>query len=260
MSQGELIFVVRESPDGGYEARALGRSIFTQADSIEELREKVGDEVRAHFAVTPAPSVVLLQFVREEVTLAKNVSMSVGGSTSQASELSKDGKKLALDYFNHVETQVGLAATTAYLVLVADTILIGSFVAIFKDSVRSSAWADTAGMLLAVGMIIALVTVTPHMWKKTGTVFYYLTVARMRDGDYAEAFSREDRNRNLYAELLKQVQGKCQHLRRMFLGTIFAIIFLVLGTAVMLYAFIRIEMPPAGTQSSSPTYQRPLFH
>ena len=31
----EIIFVVEESLDGGYEAKALGHSIFIEADSID---------------------------------------------------------------------------------------------------------------------------------------------------------------------------------------------------------------------------------
>ena len=45
----ELIFLVEESPEGGYEARALGESIYTEADTLEELREVVTDAVRCHF-------------------------------------------------------------------------------------------------------------------------------------------------------------------------------------------------------------------
>ena len=37
MAQSEIVFTVHESPADGYEARALGYSIFTQADSMEEL-------------------------------------------------------------------------------------------------------------------------------------------------------------------------------------------------------------------------------
>jgi len=33
----EIIFLVEDDPEGGYVARALGESIFTQADSIQEL-------------------------------------------------------------------------------------------------------------------------------------------------------------------------------------------------------------------------------
>jgi hypothetical protein len=45
----EIIFVVEESPEGGYEAKALGHSIFTQGETLEEVREAVKDAVRCHF-------------------------------------------------------------------------------------------------------------------------------------------------------------------------------------------------------------------
>ena len=45
----EIIFSVEESPEGGYMARALGASIFTEADDLGDLHEKVRDAVRCHF-------------------------------------------------------------------------------------------------------------------------------------------------------------------------------------------------------------------
>ena len=45
----EIIFEVQEAPEGGYTARALGYSIFTEADTFDELREMARDAVRAHF-------------------------------------------------------------------------------------------------------------------------------------------------------------------------------------------------------------------
>jgi hypothetical protein len=63
----ELIFLVEEAPDGGYTARALGESIFTEADSMKELHGQVRDAVRCHFDEGEAPKVVRLHFVREEV-------------------------------------------------------------------------------------------------------------------------------------------------------------------------------------------------
>ncbi len=45
----EIIFAVEESPEGGYEARALGHSIYTQAATLEELKEMLRDAVRCHF-------------------------------------------------------------------------------------------------------------------------------------------------------------------------------------------------------------------
>ena len=52
----EIIFNVEESPEGGYEAKALGYSIFTQADSMTELREMVKDAVQCHFEDNERPT------------------------------------------------------------------------------------------------------------------------------------------------------------------------------------------------------------
>jgi hypothetical protein len=65
--ESEIIFAVEESPEGGYEARALGHSIFTQADSLAELRLMVQDAVRCHFDEDSRPRVVRLHLVKDEV-------------------------------------------------------------------------------------------------------------------------------------------------------------------------------------------------
>jgi len=45
----EIIFIVEEAPEGGYTARAVGESIFTQAEDPGLLQERVRDAVRCHF-------------------------------------------------------------------------------------------------------------------------------------------------------------------------------------------------------------------
>ena len=52
----EIIFLAEEAPEGGYNARALGASIFTEADSLAELHEQVRDAVRCHFGESQAES------------------------------------------------------------------------------------------------------------------------------------------------------------------------------------------------------------
>ena len=66
----ELIFLVEDAPEGGYTARALGVSIFTEADDLPNLREQVRDAVRCHFDDGQGPKVIRLHFVREEVIAA----------------------------------------------------------------------------------------------------------------------------------------------------------------------------------------------
>jgi predicted RNase H-like HicB family nuclease len=69
MNVAEIIFEVREDEtDGGYGARALGHDIFTQADSVEELRVLVKDAVHCHFGDRPdRPKVIRLHIVRDEM-------------------------------------------------------------------------------------------------------------------------------------------------------------------------------------------------
>ena len=66
----ELIFLVEAAPEGGYTARALGESIFTEADDLDGLREQVRDAVRCHFDEGQKPRLIRLHFVREEVFAA----------------------------------------------------------------------------------------------------------------------------------------------------------------------------------------------
>ncbi len=66
----ELIFLVEEAPEGGYTARALGQSIFTEADTLDELRANIREVVECHYDEGQAPSVLRLHMVRDEVLAA----------------------------------------------------------------------------------------------------------------------------------------------------------------------------------------------
>jgi len=57
----ELIFTVENAPEGGYTARALGASIFAEADDLENLRQEVRDAVRCHFEEGQGPKVIRLR-------------------------------------------------------------------------------------------------------------------------------------------------------------------------------------------------------
>jgi hypothetical protein len=68
--QNEVIFLISDSPEGGFEARALGHSIYTEADTHDALRDMVRDAVACHFDEAERPGVIRLHFVREEVLAA----------------------------------------------------------------------------------------------------------------------------------------------------------------------------------------------
>lgn len=63
----EIFFVVEDAPEGGFTAKALGESIFTEADSLEELHVNVRDAVKCHFDEDMVPKMIRLHFVHEEV-------------------------------------------------------------------------------------------------------------------------------------------------------------------------------------------------
>ena len=63
-----VLEVLQDEVDGGYTASALGLGIHTEADTLEELRENVKEAVDCYFDEnTPAPKVIRLHFVRDEV-------------------------------------------------------------------------------------------------------------------------------------------------------------------------------------------------
>ena len=52
----EIVFLVEEAPEGGYTARALGYSIYTEADTWEELKPAIQDALSCHFEENDRPN------------------------------------------------------------------------------------------------------------------------------------------------------------------------------------------------------------
>jgi len=65
----EIIFIIEESPEGGYEARSLGHSVFTEGETIEELKENIKEAVRCHFE-EDMPKIIRLHYIKEEIIAA----------------------------------------------------------------------------------------------------------------------------------------------------------------------------------------------
>lgn len=63
----EVIFLIEDAPEGGFTARALGVSIITQAETMDELRRVVREAVACHFDEAEAPRVIRLHYVRDEI-------------------------------------------------------------------------------------------------------------------------------------------------------------------------------------------------
>lgn len=63
----ETIFLVEESAEGGYEARALGYSIYTEGETLGQLKEAIKDAVRCHFEEKEMPHMIRIHLVKDEV-------------------------------------------------------------------------------------------------------------------------------------------------------------------------------------------------
>ncbi|MFC2009031.1 type II toxin-antitoxin system HicB family antitoxin [Chloroflexota bacterium] len=63
----EILFLVEESPEGGYEAHAPGFSIYAQGETFEDVKQMAVDAVRCHFDEDEVPSLIRLHTVKEEV-------------------------------------------------------------------------------------------------------------------------------------------------------------------------------------------------
>ena len=63
----EIFFLVEEAIEGGYNARAIGESIFTEGDTLDELKSNIRDAVHCHFDEDKLPKIIRLHLVKEEV-------------------------------------------------------------------------------------------------------------------------------------------------------------------------------------------------
>lgn len=63
----EIIFIIEESNEGGFEARALGHSIFTEAEDMVSLKKAIKDAVICHFDKDNKPKIIRLHLVKDEL-------------------------------------------------------------------------------------------------------------------------------------------------------------------------------------------------
>jgi hypothetical protein len=66
----EILFLVEQAQEGGFTARSMSESIFTEADTLPELRKMVQDAVHCHFEESAMPKIIRLHIVQEEMLAA----------------------------------------------------------------------------------------------------------------------------------------------------------------------------------------------
>jgi len=66
----EILFIVEDATEGGYTARAVDASIFSEADDLDQLRAAIREAVRCHFEDADRPKVIRLHLIHDEVIAA----------------------------------------------------------------------------------------------------------------------------------------------------------------------------------------------
>ena len=63
----EVFFLIEEALEGGYIAKAIGESIFTEAETMDELKANIREAVHCHFDDDKLPKIIRLRLVKEEI-------------------------------------------------------------------------------------------------------------------------------------------------------------------------------------------------
>jgi len=63
----EIIFLIEEAAEGGFIAKALGESIFTEGETIEEVKSNIKEAVECHFNEADLPKLIRLHIVKDEL-------------------------------------------------------------------------------------------------------------------------------------------------------------------------------------------------
>lgn len=63
----EIIFLIEETAEGGYSAKALGESIFTEGETLDDVKLNIKEAVECHFEETQLPNLIRLHIVKDEL-------------------------------------------------------------------------------------------------------------------------------------------------------------------------------------------------
>jgi predicted RNase H-like HicB family nuclease len=67
IKNSEIIFVIEEAVEGGYTARALGASIFTEGETLSEVKNNIREAINCHFEENEMPKIIRLHIVKDEL-------------------------------------------------------------------------------------------------------------------------------------------------------------------------------------------------
>ncbi len=63
----EIIFLIEEAMEGGYTAKAIGEGIFTEGDTLEEIKHNITEAIECHFEDDKKPKLIRLYTIKEQM-------------------------------------------------------------------------------------------------------------------------------------------------------------------------------------------------
>ena len=60
--ENEIIFIVEDSLEGGYEAKDIGESIFTEADTYDDIKNNIREAVLCYFDENNVPKLIRIHY------------------------------------------------------------------------------------------------------------------------------------------------------------------------------------------------------
>ena len=200
------------------------------------------------------------------------MTLATGGSA--AAPLTDEVRGIALAHFEHVEKQVGLATTTAALIVTATALLLNAYLLIAKNFDMFTASKSlgereaffVSGVSLVVGAILSLIAVFPNLSSRwfalsdIQSLLFFGTVGQMSRDEYLGRFEYTGKNNGFDREILVQTWAKSRWLIRMFrftqAGIVFVIAGAIIGACVLVYDVAILEAPviiPAVNQPAPAT-------
>lgn len=61
--------MVEEVLEGGYNAKAIGESIYTEADTMDQIKVNIKEAVECHFEENKKPKLIRLHMIKEVIAV-----------------------------------------------------------------------------------------------------------------------------------------------------------------------------------------------
>ena len=165
--------------------------------------------------------------------------------------------ELAVELFNHIETQLALGESRASVLLAANALLAAAYATVVKDqgliAAAHGVWASILGVAaiaLALSLVLSLWAIFPAThatWFKkpdSEDLFFFAYIATLESSEYTSRYKKAKKD-EIDESILKSIHGKSIKAREKF-----TVLFCAAISTVLSLAFFAIVLTQALVSSS----------